>query len=114
MFFLFVILGENFIMNLSNNLFKNNVALFGGGGIYFNNKILIESPRENNIFQDNTAHFANDFLTFPMRLALVQSNLSKTRQKPYSLTIVPGMTEISLHFEVIDYFGQTIESINGG
>ena len=111
-------LGDNVVMNLTNNNFKNNSAFIGGAGIYFNNKLFSESPYQQNNFVDNKASFANDFLTFPMRLKITDStylrSLSSLTDKTYSLSIVPGITETSLYFDVVDYYGQTVKSLNGG
>jgi len=103
-------------MNLNQNIFKNNSALLGGGGIYFQNKLLSESPYQNNHFIDNTADFANDFLTYPVRLKLIQNKTfqSSKNKKAYSISVVPGITQTSLYFNVVDYYDQTIKSLNGG
>jgi hypothetical protein len=62
------------------------------------------------------ANFANDFYTFPVRLKLqlfdglnwINDSIS------YSLNLVPGVTNVKLlHFEIVDYYGQTIQSLNG-
>ena len=103
-------------MNLTQNYFKNNFAFLGGGGIYFENKLLSVSPYQNNIFLDNIAPFANDFFTFPVRLKLInnKSISSSSKNKAYSLNVVPEITLTSLNFAVVDYYGQTIKSLNGG
>jgi len=103
------------ILNLAKNYFKNNSAIVGGGGIYFNNKLLGESPYQNNIFKDNKAYFANDFFTYPVRLQLTNYKsfyYSKTKQS-YYFNVVPGITLTSLYFNVVDNYGQTIKSMNG-
>ena len=102
-------------LNLVKNNFKNNSAILGGGGIYFNNKLLGESPYQNNIFKDNKAYFANDFFTYPVRLQLTNYksfHYSKTKQS-YYFNVVPGITLTSLYFNVVDNYGQTIKSMNG-
>lgn len=103
-------------MNIFNNTFKNNHALLGGGGIFFKNKLLTESPYQCNFFDGNSAEFANDFFTFPMRMKFFdnQSFDSTINKTIFSLSLVPGITKIKLFFEVIDYYGQTIKSLNGG
>ena len=100
-------------MNLMNNYFINNSAMLGGGGIYFSNKLLTQSPYQNNDFIYNTASFANDFFTFPMRIKLTNYK-TLNKKKAYSLTVIPGITQTSLEFDLVDYYGQTIKSINGG
>jgi len=109
------ILDDNAFMNLTKNSFKNNSALLGGGVIYFKNKLLAESPYETNIFTENTAYFANDFFTFPVRLQVTdnQSFYSWINKSTYSLSVTPAITETSLYFSVVDYYGQTIKSMNG-
>ena len=104
------------IINLVRNYFKNNSALLGGGGIYFANKLLPESPYENNEFKDNKAAFANDFITYPVRLQLTNNKSFRYAKykKAYYFKVVPGITMTSLYFDVVDYYGQTINSINGG
>ena len=112
----FEILGDNAFFNLSQNYFRKNVAVLGGGGIYFNNKLLSESPNRSNIFIDNRAAFANDFLTFPIRLKVAENGnlIFKKTTKTYLINAIPGITQISLSFDVIDYYGNTIESLSGG
>ena len=101
-------------MSLINNSFINNSAYLGAGAIYFNNKILPEYPKVNNKFIDNIAKFSPNFLTFPVRLKLI-TNFNRSPKTGYSLkAVIPGITSTSLLFNVTDYFGNTIESINGG
>ena len=102
-------------MNLTKNIFKNNTATIGGGGIYFKNKLLAQPPNETNIFIDNKANFSKDFLTFPVRLKFISEKTfpSWIKNKPYSLSVVPGITQTSLYFDIVDYYHQTIQSING-
>ena len=112
---LFLIIGDNALLSLTNNYFYNNFAFLGGGAIYFQNKLLAESPYHNNIFTNNTAFFANDFFTFPVRLEFTDNNYSSRINKTtYSINVVPGITMTSLYFDVVDYYGQTIKSMNGG
>ena len=98
------------------NNFINNKAILGGGGIYFQNKLLPEPPDQNNNFTNNTAGFANDFFTFPVRLRFTdnQTFYSWINKTSYSFTVVPGITQKSLYFDVVDYYGQTIQSMSGG
>ena len=91
---------------MTTNVFKNNRAQFGGGGVYFNNKLLVESPNKYNIFESNKADFADDFFTLPIR---IRFNGNKTSID----NVVPGVTSIQLNFEIIDYYNQTIRSLNG-
>ena len=101
-------------MNLMNNVFDNNIAISGGGGIYFKNKILNEFPLKYNKFSRNKALFANDFYTFPAKVGFqddknFKSWLNKTQ---YAIKIIPGMTQINLNFYVLDYYGQNIITVN--
>ena len=103
-------------MNLVKNYFKNNSAVLGGGGIYFENKLLPESPYHSNEFKDNKAYFANDFFTYPFRLQLTNNksfHYSKIK-KTYYFNVIPGITMTSLYFDLVDYYGQTVKSMNGG
>ena len=102
-------------MQLTDNVFVNNIAYLGGGGIYFHNKLLKESPRANNKFINNTAYFANDFYTFPIRLHFQDSLYYKSmvNKSTYALNIIPGITNIKLlHFDLVDYYDQPIKSLN--
>ena len=99
-------------MNLKNNNFTNNSASLGGGAIYFNNKL---TSCLNNTFKDNKALFANDFYTYPVRLRLIDNNGydSLYNISLYHLSLVPGITFLNLTFEIMDYYNQTIKSLNG-
>ena len=100
-------------MEIKNNTFKNNYAVYGGAGIYFNNKLPLKPIQDENLFIDNKAEFANDFYTFPCRLRLKQNNNDFFKTSTNLLKIIPGYTIFNLDFEIVDYFNQTIESLNG-
>ena len=96
------------------NIFRNNVAQWGGGGIYFNNRVFKEMPNSTNLFINNIANFANDFYTFPLRSHLNNTFNWINVDNMYALVdIVPGTPIPSLQFEIVDYYGQTIQSLNG-
>ena len=101
-------------MDLKNNVFYNNSAIIGGAGIYFKNKILKESPSKFNTFSHNTAFFANDFYTFPIKLHFQDDKNYKSwvNKSSFSITFIPGITKINLNFSVVDYSGQTLKSVN--
>ena len=70
-------------------------------------------PNNTNAFINNRANFANDFYTFPLRLQLFDG-LNWINESLYTLDLVPGITNVKLlHFEIVDYYGQTIQSLNG-
>ena len=72
-----------------------------------------EMPNNTNAFINNRANFANDFYTFPLRLQLFDG-LNWINESLYTLDLVPGITNVKLlHFEIVDYYGQTIQSLNG-
>ena len=102
-------------MILMNNVFQRNTAINGGGGIYFNDALLNESPYKYNTFHQNEAFFANDFYTFPVRLQFQDENNFKSwkNKSMYVMTIIPGMSEFNIFFDVIDYYGQILKLING-
>ena len=97
-----------------NNVFQYNFASFGGAGIYFKNKILKQSPSQFNTFSHNKALFANDFYTFPIKVRFQDDRNFKSwiNKSIYSITIIPGITQINLNFFVVDYYGQTLKSLN--
>ena len=101
-------------MDLKNNLFDNNTAIYGGGGIYFKNKILRESPYKFNKFMRNTAFFANDFSTFPIKVRFQDDANYKSwvNKASYTMKLIPGISQINLNFSVVDYYGQTLK-LNG-
>ena len=80
-------LGGNHFLNLTSNIFENNLAKLAGAAIYFNNSILVESPKQNNVFIGNKAAlFANDFYTFPVRTIYFdgqEKNLMKYKYLPH-------------------------------
>ena len=99
---------------MKNNVFTNNSAIYGGAGIYFKDKLLKESPDKFNIFSGNKAFFAPNFYTFPRKVYFqddknFKSWISKSR---YAMTLIPGITQINLNFSVVDYYGQTVKSVN--
>ena len=97
-----------------NNVFQNNIAIYGGAGIYFKNKILKELPSKNNLFIQNKALFANDFYTFPIRVHFQDDMKFKSwiNKSIYTITVIPGITELNLNFFVVDYYGQTLKLLN--
>ena len=99
---------------MTNNVFENNFAIYGGGGIYFKNKILDESPYKFNTFRFNKASFANDFYTFPIRVYFQDDNKFKSwvNKSGYRMTIVPGTSKIKLNFYVVEFYGQTVKTLN--
>ena len=96
-----------------NNIFYDNSAKLGGALIYFNNKLLSEYPNKSNKFEGNHATFAIDFYTFPVRVNFNDDKNFKSwiNKSSYALKIVPGISQINLHFKVVDYYGQTIKSM---
>ena len=99
---------------MKNNVFTNNSAIYGGAGIYFKDKVLKESPDKFNTFSGNKAFFAPNFYTFPRKVYFQDDNhfkswISKSR---YTMTLIPGITQINLNFFVVDYYGQTVKSVN--
>ena len=109
-------LGGNHFLNLTSNIFENNLAKLAGAAIYFNNSILVESPKQNNVFIGNKAAlFANDFYTFPVRTIYFdgqEKNLTKYKYLALK-NVLPGITNITLNFLILDYYGQIIKSLNG-
>ena len=101
-------------MDLRNNVLENNYAVLGGGGIYFKNIILKESPLKFNTFRQNKALFANDFYTFPIKVRFQDDNNFKSwvNKSSYAIKIIPGFTQINLNFFVVDYYGQTLLTLN--
>ena len=85
--------------------------MFGGGGIYFKNKLLKESPYKFNTFIRNKASFANDFCTFPMKVRFKDDKNFKSwfNKSSYTIKLIPGMTQINLSFSVVDYYGQILK-----
>ena len=99
---------------MKKNLFQNNSAIYGGAGIYFKDKLLEELPDKFNTFNDNKAYFAPNFYTFPRKVYFQDDNhfqswLSKAR---YNMTLIPGISQINLNFSLVDYYGQTVKSVN--
>ena len=102
-------------MILMQNVFERNTAIAGGGGIYFNDTLLKESPYKYNIFHQNEAFFANDFYTFPVRVQFQDENNFKSwkNKSMYVMKIIPGISEVNILFAVVDYYGQILKLING-
>ena len=101
-------------MDLKNNVFHNNSAIYGGAGIYLKDKLLKESPDKFNTFSSNKAFFAPNFYTSPRKVYFqddkhFQSWVSKSK---YTMTLIPGITQIDLNFSLVDNYGQTVKSVN--
>ena len=101
-------------MDLKNNIFERNFAIFGGGGIFFRNTLLKDSPYLSNTFQGNKALFANDFYTFPVKINFQDDGNFKSwvNKSKYAIKMVPGITKINLNFAIVDYYGQTLKSLS--
>lgn len=91
------------------------MALYGGGGIYFKNKLPFNnlSPNKTNTFKDNEALFSNDFYSFAVRAEFYDNNNyhSLINKNKLALSLIPGFTNFSLYFSVVDFFGQTLKSL---
>ena len=74
-----------------------------------------EFPQNQNNFSSNEATFGNDYYTYPVRLRFKDNNGydSLVNSTIYSLLIIPGITSVNLYFEIIDFYNQTISSLNG-
>ena len=96
---------ENFpyqYMRLFNNNFINNFALYGGAGLYIENNFYNFFPNKNNFFIGNKAYYGNDFITSPFRLKLMNKKTNENNK------IIPGISQISLDFSIIDYYNNTL------
>ena len=85
---------------LYNNVFIKNIAIYGGAGLYLENNFYNLMPNKANIFNKNQGIYGNDFTTSPFRIKII--NPKKIR----NLTILPGITEISFVFQILDYYNQ--------
>lgn len=100
---------------LTNNTFFENIAFFGGGCLYISNyfnKIVLTK----NIYKSNQADYGQDYTTKPFRVALYSNSHKKKfieKNKLYSIAVVPGISEIDLHFHILDYYDQKIAHLNG-
>ena len=101
-------------MDLKNNFFHNNSAIYGGAGIYLKDKLLKESPDKFNTFSYNKAFFAPNFYTSPRKVYFQddQHFRSWVSKSEYTMTLIPGITKINLNFSLVDNYGQTVKSVN--
>ncbi len=99
---------------MKNNFFHNNSAISGGAGIYFKDKLLKESPEKINTFSGNKAFFAPNFYTFPRKVNFQDDQYFKSwvNNSRYTMTFVPGITQVNLNFSFVDYYGQVVKSVN--
>ena len=99
---------------LNNNRFINNRANLGGGALFLEskyNEILLNA--NNNLFKNNSAIYGNDFTTSPFRLFLEKNaNFKITKNKLITITVLPGLAEVNLNFQLLDYFNQKITNFS--
>ena len=104
---------DNVFLTLNGNLFMKNKAKFGGAGIFLKNNYQNVYLLENNIFLENSAQYGKNLTTSPFRIVL-QKDINKTELKKLKLRVVPGMTIISLYFQILDYFEGVITALSQG
>ena len=94
---------DNFLLNLNRNVFDKNLAKFGAAGIFMKNKYEKIKPQEKNTFYDN---FGYDYETpaFELKLNVPNFNATKNRTR-YSLQLTPGVSNPTLEFDLLDYYG---------
>ena len=101
---------QSFSMRLLYNKFLNNRAFYGGAGLYFENSFYNLDLNKKNTFYGNKAIYGSNYTTFPYRLYLNSKKISGY-SKGIIKNVVPGITDFSLDFQFLDYYGQNI-SIN--
>ena len=103
------------ILNLTGNSFIKNFARYGAA-VYLANKFNEINIFDTNLFFHNYAIYGtNDTGSPPFRLKLCKSqNCDKFYQKSLSsFSMIPGISNITLNFEIVDYYGQAINYYNG-
>ena len=106
----------SFIITIQRNVFQNNAAQSGAAAIYLMNNYQNIDVYKTNTMINNKAFYANDISTPPYKLKFItrlKYNSSKNNNTKFNLTMTPGVSNESLYFEVLDYYGQTIKSLNG-
>ncbi len=91
------------------------MAKYCGGGIYIENKFPNKNFENLNEFKNNSASFGNDICTFPNRIRYINDEFnydSLKNQSIFELEMTPNIDSKSFHFEIMDYFGQTMNQIN--
>ena len=101
----------SFILN--ENSFENNIAFYEGGGIFIKNNFEnFIFKKTSNKFTNNKAEFGNDYASSPNKLRL--KNTSKTfHGSLFSISVIPGITNVNLNFEILDFFDQITTTLNG-
>lgn len=102
---------NDFVLELTLNEFNSNFAIRGAAGIFLKNHFEKITLATHNIFKNNKASYANDYSTTPFRLEIKNKNF-KTSKKITNLIIVPGITNLQLDFQFLDYFGQLITNLD--
>ena len=98
---------NNYSLTLNNNQFINNYAVYGGGGLFFDNNFYKFSSYINNVFRGNNASYGENFTTSPMRIKIInQKNKNYHNAKFIKIIVIPGITELTLNFQILDYFGK--------
>ena len=103
-------------MQLSNNLFIENRATLGGGVLYLKNTF--ESFFEiSNMYQGNFGEYGygNNIATNPVRIkwSKIKNEKVKNNLNTENIRIIPGISDISFEFKLVDYFGNHINYYNG-
>ena len=101
---------NNFLIILNNNSFENNFAFNGAAGIYLNNKFEQIDPLKNNSFKNNIGF---NLESPPFKIRLNSSNFDLYKTGRNALNLIPGISNLSLNFKIVDYYGHHISYFNG-
>ena len=66
--------------------------------------------KSSNKFNDNRAAFGNDYASSPNKLRLASNSFNDSL---FNISVIPGITDVSLSFEILDFFDQIITTLNG-
>ena len=105
------------IFELKDNTFKKNKAEICGGVLYLPQIIPNVDFIQNNIYDENSATYGNNFCTYPIRLVLSEKNIERNEENSseYSFyNIIPAITSLELSFYLTDYFQHKTIDFNQG
>ena len=95
-------------MRISSNIFYNNNAYIGGV-VYILKLFPDNNFQSSNIFSKNTALYGNNFASYPSRLIVA----NKKYLKNFAINCYSGIKIESFALNIIDHFGQIIETNHG-
>lgn len=100
---------------MNQNIFINNSALVCGAVLYFKHLSPSSNYQLENLYNNNSASYGNDFCSFPTHIKLRNEDCDNAiDQDPIIFKVIPGFTKLTLNFHLLDFLNQETFDINNG